>query len=66
MTDNDYETGLRDGKISSLEKMQSNQNVRLDHHERRLIAAERIIYGLIGAIALIEFLPMLKTAFSAQ
>lgn len=55
-----YEAGLRDGKIQALEKMVSSHQERLDHHETRLRAAERILYGLIGALALIELIPAIK------
>ena len=58
----EYELGLRDGRLKAIETMQSYQNDRLDHHERRLQTAERIVYGLIGAIALIEIFPVLKAA----
>ena len=63
MSDHDYEAGLRDGKIEALEKMLCSHRERLDHHETRLRAAERILYGLIGAMALIEFVPAIKGFF---
>jgi len=57
---NSYEEGRRDGRIEALEHMQLSQGLRLDHHERRLQVMERITYGLIGAIALAEFLPAIR------
>ena len=60
MTDQDYNQGLRDGRIDSIEKMQAHHNERLDHHEKRLQAAERIVYALIGALLLIEAAPVIK------
>lgn len=67
-----YEDGLRDGKIEALEKMQSHQNQRLDVFgkqfekcDARLRLQEKVVWGLIGAIALVQFLPELKI-FLAQ
>lgn len=55
MPDNhSYVEGLRDGKISALEKNETVHKERLDNHEKRLVVAERILYGLIGAITLIQ------------
>ena len=56
----DYQEGLMKGKLEALEKTLSHHSTRIDHHEARLQIAERILYGLIGALALIEFLPALK------
>lgn len=63
MTDHDYEAGKRDGKIEALEDVISRHNERLDYHERRLAMQEKITYGLIGAIALANFLPDIKRLF---
>ena len=60
MSTDEYEAGRRDGRIDSCEKMQSQHSNRLDHHEKRLQAAERIIYALIGALMLIEATPFIK------
>lgn len=57
---NDYEAGLRDGRIEAIEQMQAHQNRRLDDHSDRLRSQERVVYGLIGAIALIEIIPAVK------
>ena len=56
--DLDYEAGRRDGRIESLERVQEAHNSRLDKHEIRLQTQERITYALLGAIALIEFIPL--------
>lgn len=55
-----YEEGLRDGRIAALEHMQHSQNSRLDKHESRISIQERITYGLLGAIALLEVIPLLR------
>ena len=60
MSTDEYNQGLRDGRIDSIEKMQSQHSNRLDHHEKRLQAAERIVYALIGALLLIESAPFIK------
>jgi hypothetical protein len=64
MTEHSYEEGLRDGRIDALERMVSHHNDRLDHHERRLQMIERIIYAMVGALALVELLPALKGILS--
>lgn len=63
VTDHDYEAGKRDGKIEALEDLMSQHSNRLDIHERRLAMQEKITYGLIGAIALANFLPDIKRLF---
>ncbi|MCP3665743.1 MAG: hypothetical protein GY696_25150 [Gammaproteobacteria bacterium] len=55
--DTEYQAGLRDGRLGSLEKMVAGHDSRLDQHSRRLALAEKILYGLIGALALINFAP---------
>lgn len=67
MVNEAYEDGLRDGKIEALEKMQGHQNDRLDVFgqqfekcDARLRLQEKVVWGLIGAIALVEFLPDIK------
>jgi len=60
MTEDAYNEGRRDGRIEAIEKMQAHQNRRLDDHSDRIRAQERVVYGLIGAIALIEIIPAVK------
>ncbi len=55
-----YEDGLREGRLRSMEGMIETHSSRLDRHESRLTAQERITYALLGAIALIELLPTIK------
>ena len=61
MTEQDYDEGRRDGRIEALEKMQANHNRRLEDHSRRIMAQERIVWALVGAIALIELIPAIKS-----
>lgn len=66
LQNDDYHEGVRDGRIASLEAQRDDHNLRLDMHERRLQMQERITYGLIGAIALAEFLPTLRALIAAS
>lgn len=56
----DYQAGLRDGRIAALETIVTKHEEKFDHHEQRLRIMERILYILIGAIALIQILPALR------
>lgn len=58
-----YEEGVRDGKIEALEQIVARHEKRFDVHEGRLRIMERILYGLIGALALIEFMPAFQKLF---
>jgi len=53
-----YEEGLQTGQIMALEKITGEHKDRLDHHSDRLRFLERIIWGLVGASALIQFGPL--------
>ena len=55
-----YEEGLREGRLRGIEETIQNHGSRLDKHEMRLTAQERITYALLGAIALMELLPTIK------
>ena len=59
----DYEDGLRDGKIDAIGRMVSKHGERLDDHEKRLRYLEKIVYGLTGGIALIQFGPHILQLF---
>jgi len=59
----DYEDGLRDGKIDAIGRMVSKHGERLDDHEKRLRYLEKIVYGLTGGIALIQFGPQISQLF---
>ena len=55
-----YEDGLQEGKLQALERMTLHHADRIDHHEKRLQMQERITYGILGAIAFIEFWPKIE------
>jgi hypothetical protein len=59
MTD-EYQEGLRDGKIESLEATVKKAHDRIDSHDKRLTAQERITYSLLGALALIQVWPTIE------
>ena len=61
----DFEAGLREGRLRALEKIVRNHDERFDHHEQRLRIMERILYMLIGAIALIQLMPILQKVIGA-
>lgn len=56
----DYEAGRRDGRIEALEQVQQSHAEKIDGLEKSLRIQERVVYGLIGAIGLIQMLPELK------
>lgn len=60
MADHGYEEGRRDGKIEAMEKVLNSHDSRLDDHDDRFKILERITYGVLGAIFLINFLPKLQ------
>lgn len=58
------QAGRIEGQIDALEKMQHRQNDRLDHHDRRLSTQEKITWGILGAIALIQSIDAIRTLTS--
>jgi hypothetical protein len=55
-----YDEGLRDGRLQALEDRAKLHGQRLDNHDTRLTAQERIVYAFLGAFALIQVWPVLK------
>lgn len=60
MATDDYEAGRRDAEILALKSNDNSQSERMDSFERSLRILERIVYGLCGAIGLIQALPMMR------
>ena len=56
-----YEDGVLEGKFLAIEAMQSTHGLRLEIVEKRLTVLERVAYILLGAVALVQFAPSLKT-----
>jgi len=61
-----YEDGVRDGQINAIEKMLSDHKGRLDNHSMRLRILERVVWGMLGAIALLEILPKIAPFMKAM
>jgi len=60
----EYQEGLRDGKIAALEEGVARAHVRIDKHESRITAQERISYALLGSLALIQVWPAIERMLS--
>lgn len=60
MTDEAYEQGKRDGRISHLESVIDEHKKEIDDIRKETKAQGRIISMLIGAFMLIQFLPEIK------
>jgi hypothetical protein len=52
-----YDEGLRDGKIAALAEATARAHERIDRHEVRITAQERITYAVIGILGFLELLP---------
>jgi hypothetical protein len=57
-----YEDGVVKGRLDAIEHMQTGQNLRLDNHAHRISSLERAMWVVIGAIAALEFFPILGQA----
>ena len=64
MHEDEYEAGKREGYIEGRLNGLGNQIADLkavqEHHEARLRLQERITFGLLGAIALAQFMPTIR------
>jgi hypothetical protein len=56
-----YEDGIREGRVRALEAGQLRVHERINSHEKRLTAQERITYALLGALALLQLWPALQS-----
>jgi hypothetical protein len=56
----EYRRGLLEGRMSALEDRHNRTEGRVDNHEKRLSAQERITYALLGALALIQVWPTVQ------
>ena len=62
---NDYEEGMRDGRLKAIEHRINIQDVKMDNHERRLAYLERIVWGVFGVMFLSTIWPKLEVMFGA-
>jgi len=60
MTEKSYEDGVREGRRESHEQRIDHAHQRLDGHENRITAQERIVYAALGAWGFIVVWPTLK------
>ena len=60
MTDKSYEEGLREGQLHAHEQRIEQAHKRLDGHDTRLTAQERIVYAALGAWGFVTIWPTLK------
>ena len=62
--DEAYQEGLRDGRLISLEnsikELTRAHNERFQHHDKRITTQERITFGLLGAITLLQLMPFIE------
>jgi hypothetical protein len=55
-----YEDGLRDGQIKAIEAVLHTHKDKLEEHETRIKQQERVMWILIGAFGLVQFLPAIQ------
>ena len=56
----EFRRGLLEGRLSALEDRHNRTEGRVDNHEKRLSAQERITYALLGALAFINVWPTIQ------
>lgn len=56
-----YADGLRDGQIQAIEKMQIQQNTRIDGAEQRISVLEKFAWVLGGVVLLVQFAPAVRS-----
>lgn len=60
MADERYLEGLREGRLRGIEETVVKHGERLDKFDLRLTSQERISYAVLGAVALLNILPLIK------
>ena len=55
------QAGRVEGQLEAIESMQLRQNSRLDNHDKRIATQEKITWGILGAIVLVQSLDVVKT-----
>lgn len=63
---NDYQEGLRDGRLKALEQRIDKHETVRDNHERRLVYLERIVWGFAGVLFLSTIWPRLETMLGSM
>ena len=54
-----YQRGLREGQLHALLESVDRAHIRLDKHEVRVTALERVMYAGMGVLAVIQIIPAL-------
>jgi hypothetical protein len=65
MANDDYEEGVRDGRLTSLERRADNTDLRGDNHERRLVHLERIVFGMLAIVTFTSVWPEIAEFLNA-
>ena len=60
MPTDDYNRGLKDGELIAIENALKDVLKRVENHEERITAQERIVYAFLGVIAFVEVLPSIQ------
>ena len=55
-----FERGKRDGEMHSMNQAVTRAHDRLDKHDVRMTALEKVMYAGMGAVVLLEVLPQLS------
>lgn len=59
-THHTYEEGLIKGRMQAMERIMEHHEQKIREIDARTRMMERVMWGVLGAIALIQILPMLK------
>ncbi len=60
-----FQRGLMQGQVDAIEKMVHDHGETLKDHNHRFRYIERILWGMIGALLLVQGLPIVKTLIEA-
>jgi hypothetical protein len=55
-----YARGLKEGELHSLESAVTRAHKRIDGHDGRLTALERVMYAGMGIVVLLELMPKIQ------
>lgn len=55
-----YEEGLIEGRVQAMERIMEHHETKLREIDSRTRMMERVMWGVLGAIALIQLLPMFR------
>lgn len=56
----EFEEGVREGRLMAVEATQRAHAERIDNHDKRLTALERVAWALLGASAILQFPEVLE------